>query len=88
MPRGLPQAVKDNIDKCRSSAIAAVDAYNRPGPRFRTAHYVVLIIIAWTALFHAVFYRKGRRPWYRKAGSGRNVRYVKIDGDPKHWDLL
>ena len=89
MPKGLPQNVKDNIEKCRSAAIAAVEAYNRPGQRFRTAQFLVLIVIAWTALFHAIFYRKGRRPWYRQKGatSAKGVRYVKIDGDPKHWDL-
>lgn len=88
MPKGLPQTVRDNIEKCRSAAVAAVDAYNRPGPRFRTAQYVVLIIMAWTALLHAIFYRKGRRPWYRRpGGAGRGVRYVKVDGEPKHWDL-
>jgi hypothetical protein len=88
VPKGLPQTVRDNIEKCRSAAIAAVDAYNRPGPRFRTAQYVVLIIMAWTALFHAIFYRKGRRPWYRRtAGTGNAFRYVKIDGEPKHWEL-
>lgn len=88
MPRGLPQVVRDNIEKCRSSAIAAVDAYNRPGPRFRTAQYIVLIIIAWTALLHAIFYCRSRRPWYRKPATGTGVRYVKVDGEPKHWDLL
>jgi hypothetical protein len=87
MPKGLPQVVRDNLEKCRWSAIAAVDAYNRPGPRFRTAQFVILIIIAWTAAFHATFYRKGRRPWFRKSGAGIGVRYVKIDGEPKHWDL-
>ena len=48
-----------------------------------------MIVIAWTALFHALFYKKGRRPWYRKktSGTGKGVRYVKIDGEPKHWDL-
>ena len=87
MPKGLPQVVKDNIEKCRSSAIAAVDAYNRPGPRFRTAQYIVLIVMAWAALFHALFYRRGRRPWYRKTGTGTGIRYVRVDGEPKHWDL-
>jgi hypothetical protein len=87
MSKGLPQTVRDNVEKCRSSAIAAVDAYNRPGPRFRTAQYLILIIVAWTALFHAIFYRKGRRPWFRKAGTGKGLRYVKVDGEPKHWDL-
>ena len=88
MPKGLPQTVRDNLEKCRSAAIAAVDAYNRPGPRFRTAQFVVLIIMAWTALFHAIFYRKSRRPWYRRTtGTGTALRYVKVDGEPKHWDL-
>lgn len=89
MSRGLPKQVRENLEKCREAVIAAVDAYNRPGPRFRTAQYLVMITIAWTAIFHAYFYRQGRRPWYRRnpAGIGKAVRYVKVDGDPKHWDL-
>jgi len=89
MPKNLPQNVGENLEKCRAAAIAAVEAYNRPGQRFRTAQFLVLVVIAWTALFHAIFYRNGRRPWYRKKGStsARGIRYVKIDGDPKHWDL-
>jgi hypothetical protein len=90
MPKALPYIVKDNLEKCRSAAIAAVDVYNRPGPRFRTAHYIVLIIIAWTGLFHAVFYKRRIRPWYRKKGKGKNPKrdpYDRIDGDPRHWDL-
>ena len=82
MPRGLPQAVRDNIDKCQMAALAAVESYNRPGRRFRTAQYLVMIVISWTALFHAVFYRKNIKPWYK-----RNGRYQKIDGDLRHWDL-
>ncbi len=87
MPRGLPHIVKEHIEKCRSSAIAAVDAYNRPGPRFRTAQFVILIIIAWTALFHAIYFRRGRRPWFRRQAAGTGVRYLRVDGEPKHWDL-
>jgi hypothetical protein len=88
MPRGLPHVVKDNLEKCRQSALAAVEVYNRPGPRFRTAQYLILIVIAWTALLHAIFYRRGIKPWYKSKGkSGRGTRYVKLDGDPKHWDL-
>lgn len=68
--------------------VIAVDVYNRPGPRFRTAHYVVLVIIAWTALFHSIFYKRQIKPWYKRAGSNpRRHRYVRVDGDPKHWDL-
>ena len=86
MPRRLTQRVKANIEKCRSAAVAAVDVYNRPGPRFRTAQFVVMITIAWTALLHAIFYSRRQKPWYRKRGT-RALRYVRIDGDPKHWDL-
>jgi Domain of unknown function (DUF3644) len=89
MPKGLPQSVKDNLEKCRSAAIAAVDAYNRPGPRFRTGQYLVMVTIAWAALFHAIFFKRRNNPWYRtrSSGSGRAVRYQKIDGEPRHWDL-
>jgi hypothetical protein len=89
VPKNLPHVVKDNLEKCRSAAIAAVDAYNRPGPRFRTAQYLILITIAWTALLHAIFFSRKKRPWYRKKGGGaaRGIRYVKVDGEPKHWDL-
>ncbi|UVT21597.1 MAG: DUF3644 domain-containing protein [Nitrospira sp.] len=88
MPKGLSQNVKHNLEKARSAALAAVEVYNRPGPRFRTAYYIVLIIIAWTALFHAIFYKRGTSPWYKQQGkNSRGDRYVRIDGDPKHWDL-
>ena len=89
MPKAFPQTVTDNLEKCRSAAIAAVDSYNRPGPRFRTEQYLVMIVITWTALFHAIYYKRGRRPWYRKrsSGAGTAIRYQKIDGEPKHWDL-
>src|ERR1051326_339579 len=88
MPKGFPHSVKTNIEKCRSAAIAAVEVYNRPGTNFRTPHFVVLVVIAWCAAFHAYFYRKHRKPWYKTTGKNpRGDRYVRIDGDPKHWDL-
>jgi hypothetical protein len=88
VPKVLSQPVRDNLEKCRSAAIAAVDVYNRPGPRFRTAHYIVMIVMAWSALFHAIFYKRRVNPWYKKSGKNRKGdRYVRIDGDPKHWDL-
>jgi hypothetical protein len=89
MPAKYSRAVRDQLEKCRAAAIAAVEGYNRPGSRFRTAQYIVFIAIAWTALFHAVYYRQGKKPWYtkRSSGTGRGTRYVKIDGEPKHWEL-
>ena len=89
MPKRLSSITKDNLEKCHAAAVAAVDSYNRPGPRFRTALYVVLIIIAWQALFHAYFYKQNQKPWYRSGESKhkKGVRYERVDGEPKHWDL-
>lgn len=86
MPR-LPRVVQQHLEKARSSAIAAVENYNKPGVVFRTRTYTILMIIAWTALFHAIFYRKKVKPWYVKSGMGRAVRYEKVDGEPRHWEL-
>jgi hypothetical protein len=83
MSKGLPVIVKDNLEKCRSTAIAAVDVYNRAGPSLRTAHYIVLIVIAWTGFFHAIFCKKRLKAWYRKKGNGTNPkrdRYDHVDG--------
>lgn len=89
MAKGLSLLVREHLQKCRDCTVAAVDAYNRPGSRFRTPQYIVLITIAWTALFHALFHRGKRRPWHRRkpSSTGKGVRYVKVDGEPKHWEL-
>src|SRR5439155_24165092 len=86
MPQRLPKIVRDHLEKARAPGIAAVEAYNKPGSHFRTAHYIVLIMMAWTALLHAIFFKNGRRPWYRKK-TPKGVRYVHVDGEPKHWEL-
>lgn len=86
MPR-QPKAVKEHLAKAQSSALCAVENYNRPGLTFRTRTYTILMVIAWTALFHAIFYRDKKKPWYVKSGSGMGIRYVKIDNEPKHWEL-
>ena len=82
MSRRLPKLVRVSLEKCQLFAVGAVDSYNRPGKRFRTAQYIIMIIIAWTALFHAKFYNQKIKPHYKKNG-----RYVRVDGEPKHWDL-
>jgi len=86
MPKRLPKIVRDHLEKARAAAIAAVEAYNKPGSHFRTAHYIVLMVMAWTALFHAIFFKSGRRPWHRKK-TKKGVRYQRVDGEPKHWEL-
>src|SRR5262245_2691001 len=82
--KGLPYEVKALIDKARDSALLAVETYNRPTASFRSGAYTVLMTIAWTSLFHAIFLRRRIQPFYRKPNSRRDVR---IDGDPKRWEL-
>lgn len=82
--RGLPYEVKALVQKARESALLAVETYNRPTATFRSGAYIVLMVIAWSSLFHAVFLRKRIKPFYRKKNS---TRYEKIDGEPKRWEL-
>jgi hypothetical protein len=87
MPRGLPHPVKENLTKARDAALAAVEIYNKPAIDFRAGNYIVLMVIAWTALFHAIFYRRGVKPWYVLPSKGKRKRYKRIDGDMAHWEL-
>jgi hypothetical protein len=61
----------------------AVEVYNKPAVSFKSAAYVALMVIAWRSLLHAIFLRKHQRPYYKAA----NGRYLKVDGDYKHWEL-
>ena len=79
--------VQQHLLKGRDAALAAVDNYNRPGTSFRTRTFVLLMVVAWTSRFHAVFYAKKVKPWYVKSGSGKGTRYDRVDGDPRHWEL-
>lgn len=83
----LSQIAADHLAKAKDACLAAVTNYNRPGIAFRTRTYTVLMIIAWTALLHAIFHRRGKKPWYVAEGTGPNVKYQSIDGEPKHWEL-
>jgi len=82
--KGLPLEVIALLTKARESAILAVETYNRPSASFRSGAYIVLMVIAWTSLFHAIFLRRRIKPYYRKQNS---TRYQKIDGDYKAWEL-
>ena len=87
MPRRLPQQIEVILAKARESCLAAVAAYNNPTTEFRSGSYVVLMIIAWTALFHAIFYRRRIKPWRIRSGQGKGRRYDHVDGDYRHWGL-
>ena len=47
----LPVEVSANVSKAREAALLAVEVYNRPATAFRSAGYIILMIVSWTALF-------------------------------------
>lgn len=79
----LPESVEEMVLKAKEAAILAVDIYNRPATSFRSQGYIVMMIIAWTALFHAIFDQQ-MMDYFCKEKDGT----VKmIDGDKKAWEL-
>jgi hypothetical protein len=58
--------------------------YNKPAIKFRSGGFIVLMVIAWTALFHAIFFLRKIKPFYRKPNS---VRYQKRENDYCYWEL-
>jgi hypothetical protein len=76
--------VRDHLVKAREAALQAVEIYNKPNGVFRTGTYLVLMILAWTSLFHAIFLKRRKKPYYRRQGSNR---FVKVDGEYKAWEL-
>jgi hypothetical protein len=85
MPRHSNE-LRAHLDKARESALLAVETYNRPGTRFRSGGYIVLMCIAWTALFYAIFFKSGVKPFYRKKTNRRH--FETVDGDKKAWEPL
>jgi hypothetical protein len=84
MPR-LKNEVAIHLEKARDSAFLAVETYNRPRTSFRSGGYIVLMCIAWTALFHAIFFKRNKKPFYRKRSNRRH--FEVLDGDKKAWEL-
>lgn len=87
MSKRIPGEVKTHLDKAMESALLAVDIYNKPGTKFRSGGYIVLMILSWTALFHAIFFKRKTKPFYRNDPNNPNSRYKKVDGDFKAWEL-
>jgi hypothetical protein len=85
--KGLPRAVRESLDKARDSAMLAVEVYNKPAVKFKSGGYITLMVIAWTALFHAISFRKKIKPYYRQNPEKPKSRYKTVDGDFKHWEL-
>lgn len=71
------------LEKSKDSALLAVEIYNKPRTEFRTGGFVVMMHIAWTSLFHAIFERENIMYYYKK----NSIHYETIDGDYKAWEL-
>src|SRR4051794_9889143 len=85
MPRGLPRNVATHLEKAKDSTLLAVEVYNKPAVSFRSGAYIFLMCIAWTSLFHAIYYRRKIKPFYREKANPK--RFQKVDGDAKCWEL-
>jgi len=80
----IGKTVRPHLQKALDSSLLAVEIYNKPAVSFKSSgYYITLMVIAWTALFHAIFFSKRIKP-YRK-NSKRH--YEMVDGDFKHWEL-
>ena len=75
---------KTILESSINSAFTAVEIYNRPRTQFRIENYIILMVIAWTKLFHAYFQTTiGERYFYKE----KNGRFKRIDGEKKAWEL-
>jgi hypothetical protein len=71
------------IKKAKEFALLAVSTYNNPFTHFKTHGFIVDIVIAYTALFHALF-EKRSVSYYYKEKSGA---FKMVDGQKKAWEL-
>ncbi len=94
--RGEPLIVKQLLQKAKDSALLAVEFYNKPAVSFKSEGFITMMCIAWTSLFHAYFFKKKIKPYYRKTDKGKKLRYEKVIEklpnnkeieDYKWWDL-
>jgi len=80
----LSAEIKDHLVKAHEASLLAVETYNRPTATFRSGAYIVLMNIAWTSLFHAIYFKRKIKPYFKKPNS---THYIKIDGEYKCWEL-
>ena len=79
----LSEQVEELVVKARDSAILAIDIYNRPIIAFRSQGYIVMMVIAWTALFHAIYELEGIDYFYKEKNGNDKI----VDGDKKAFEL-
>jgi len=81
--RGHSNNVKISLEKARDAALLAVEIYNKPAIKFKSGGYISLMVIAWTALLHSIFYKNKIKPYFKH----ENGRFKKREGDYLYWDL-
>ena len=75
---------KTILENSQDAALNAVEIYNKPRTQFRVENYIILMVIAWTKLFHSYFQATiGNRYYYK----GKNGRYVIKNGEKRAWEL-
>lgn len=79
----IGRKLKPYVQKARDAALLAVEVYNKPAVAFKSSAYIALMVMAWTALLHAIVLRGGGKPYYKLP----NGRFEKIDDDFRHWEL-
>ncbi|HVC03605.1 MAG TPA: DUF3644 domain-containing protein [Candidatus Acidoferrales bacterium] len=72
------------LEAARLEALTAIELYNRPRTTRRVENFLVHMHIAWMCLLQAEFLQAGINFHYRDAHN----RYIRVDGEPKAWDLL
>jgi hypothetical protein len=78
------QQAREHLGKARDACLLAVEFYNKPAIRFRSGGYITMMSIAWTSLFHAIFFQRKIKPFYRlKDNHTFDIR----DGDYRYWEL-
>lgn len=65
------------LTKSVKSALLAVEIYNKPTIDYRSEGYIVMMNIAWTSLFHAIFANTGEAYTYKPKNS-TEVKYFEI----------
>ena len=78
---------KSILEGSTDAALLAVEIYNKPRTTFRSQAYIVLMIIAWTRLFHAYFNKTIGNRYYHKDKNGRYKLIDKKTKERKAWEL-
>lgn len=80
----LDQEVEELVLKAKECAVLSLDIYNRPATVFKSEGFIIMILIAWTSLLHAIFQRDGV-DYFTKDDNGDNV--ILPDNDCRAWEL-